>query len=297
MAELAAAVAGWSPGPVAATARVDDEPVRAFAALLDQPSPATAAGDPVPLGWHWFLFLDRPATAALGPDGHPLAGHFLPPVPDRRRMFAGGRLRATAPLRVGDLVTRTTAVAAMETKQGRSGEMLFVTLRSEFSREEELLLVEEQDVVYRSEPAGDRPRPTPAPAPADDALPPPGPGELAVDLHPDPAMLFRFSALTYNAHRIHYDHPYATGVEGYPGLVVHGPLLALLLLEVPRRHLPGRRVGSFSYRLTRPAFAGPPVRATGRADGDEVQLSAASGTAAPSVTGTAVLATTSEHAR
>jgi len=297
MADLAAAVAGWSPGPVTTTARVDDEPARAFAALLDQPAPATGPGDPLPLGWHWFHFLDRPATADLGPDGHPLAGHFLPPVPDRRRMFAGGRLRATAPIRVGDQVTRTTSVAAMEPKRGRSGEMLFVTLRSEFHREEELLLVEEQDVVYRSEPAGDRPRPAPAPVPPADPLPPPAAGELAVDLLPDAPMLFRFSALTYNAHRIHYDFPYATGVEGYPGLVVHGPLLALLLLEVPRRHLPGRRVAAFDYRLTRPAFAGLPVRATGRPDGDEVQLSAASGTAAPSITGTAVLTTTPEDAR
>jgi 3-methylfumaryl-CoA hydratase len=299
MADLAAAVAGWSPDPVTATARVGDEPARAFAALLDQPAPATGPGDPLPLGWHWFLFLDRPATADLGPDGHPLAGHFLPPVPDRRRMFAGGRLRATAPLRVGDRITRTTAVASMEPKRGRSGEMLFVTVRSEFRREEELLLVEEQDVVYRSEPAADRPRPAPAPAPPSPAapLPPPAADEPAVDLLPDPPMLFRFSALTYNAHRIHYDFPYATGVEGYPGLVVHGPLLALLLLEVPRRHLPGRRVAAFDYRLTRPAFAGLPVRATGRPDGDEVQLSAASGTAAPSITGTAVLTTTPEDAR
>lgn len=297
MADLAAAVAGWSPGPVTTTARVDDEPARAFAALLDQPAPATGPGDPLPLGWHWFHFLDRPATADLGPDGHPLAGHFLPPVPDRRRMFAGGRLRATAPIRVGDQVTRTTSVAAMEPKRGRSGEMLFVTLRSEFHREEELLLVEEQDVVYRSEPAGDRPRPAPAPAPPADPVPPPAAGELAVDLLPDPPMLFRFSALTYNAHRIHYDSPYATGVEGYPGLVVHGPLLALLLLEVPRRHLPGRRIAAFDYRLTRPAFTGPPVRATGRADGDELQLSATSGTAAPSITGTAVLTTTRAGAR
>jgi 3-methylfumaryl-CoA hydratase len=293
---LATAVAGWHPAPVTVTARLDEEPVKAFAALLDQPLPAAGDGNPLPLGWHWFFFLGRPASSALGPDGHPLKGHFLPPVPGRRRMFAGGRLQVSGPLHAGDLIARTTSVTALEPKQGRSGEMLFVTLHSEFRRDEELLLVEEQDIVYRSEPAG-RARPLPAaPPPGTAPPPPPAEGAMSVDLLPDNPMLFRFSALTYNAHRIHYDQPYATGVEGYPGLVVHGPLLALLLLEVPRRHLPGRRVASFSYRLTRPAFAGVPVRATGRADGDEVVLSAASGTAAPSITGTAALDTVTNAA-
>lgn len=290
MQSLAAAVDGWNPAPVTVTARLDDEPVKAFAALLDQPSPVGVGADPLPLGWHWFFFLDRPASSALGPDGHPVEGHFLPPVPDRCRMFAGGRLRVFAPLNVGDLITRVTSLAAVEPKQGRSGEMLFVTLRSEFRRDGELLLVEEQDIVYRSEPAGRPARPLPAMPPADRMfLPPAAEDEMSADLLPDTRMLFRFSALTYNAHRIHYDQPYATGVEGYPGLVVHGPLLALLLLEVPRRHLPGRRVASFSYRLTRPAFAGVSVRATGRANGAEVRLSAAAGTSAPSISGTAVL--------
>ena len=294
MEPLQDAVRNWAPDPVVRTACIDTEPLGAFAALLDQPAPATGDGDPVPLGWHWFSFLDRPTTAELGPDGHPRDGHFLPPLPSRRRMFAGGRLTSTAPLRVGAEISRTTTLVRTEAKQARSGALLFVTVRSDFREAGELLLTEEQDLVYRSEPpaAAGPAAPAPAtPAPATE-LPAPG-GESTVDLLPEPALLFRFSALTYNAHRIHYDLPYATGVEGHPGLVVHGPLLALLLLEVPRRHLPGRSVRELSYRLTRPAHAGTPVRATGRATGrpgdDRLELSAAAAGAAPSITGTAVL--------
>ncbi|SDD41323.1 3-methylfumaryl-CoA hydratase [Geodermatophilus telluris] len=283
MTPLASAVEGWSPGPVTTTARIGAGPAAAFAALLDQPAPPLADGDPLPPGWHGFSFLDHPATADLGEDGHPRAGHFLPPLPHRRRMIAGGRLEVTAPLRVGAVVERTSSLARCEVKAGRSGEMLLVTVRSEHREEGRLLVTEEQDVVYRSQAGGSSPAPAGpgTPAPADD-----GPG---VELRPDEALLFRFSALTYNAHRIHYDRPYATGVEGHPGLVVHGPLLALLLLEVPRRHVPDRAVVSFTHRLTRPAFAGTPVRAGGRADGDRLELSAAAVGQPSSITGTALL--------
>ena len=284
MSLLRAAVESWDPAPVTSTARVHAEPATAFAALLDQPAPVSADGDPLPPAWHWFTFLDRPATADLGDDGHPRAGHFLPPVPHRRRMIAGGRLEQTAPLRIGAEVTRTSTLASRAVKEGRSGEMLFVTVRSEYREADRLLLTEEQDLVYRSQPPG-APR-TPAaqapPAPEDD-----GP---AVELLPDAPLLFRFSALTYNAHRIHYDLPYATDVEGHAGLVVHGPLLALLLLEVPRRAHPGRAVTSFGYRLTRPAYAGTPVRARGSLDDDRLELSAAVEGRAPSIAGTARLA-------
>ncbi|WP_448641885.1 FAS1-like dehydratase domain-containing protein [Geodermatophilus sp. URMC 63] len=281
---LPSAVEGWAPGPVTDSALVDPGPATAFAAVLDQPSPVRDDGDPLPPGWHWFSFLDRPATAALGEDGHPREGHFLPPIPHRRRMIAGGRMEVAAPLRVGASVTRTSSLTRCAPKNGRSGEMLLVTVRSEYREAGRLLLTEEQDVVYRSQQAGSSPAPAGAgsPVPEDAALP-------AVEVLPDEALLFRFSALTYNAHRIHYDRPYVTGVEGHPGLVVHGPLLALLLLEVPRRHLPDRAVASFTHRLTRPAYAGTPVRATGRADGDRLELTAAARGAAASVTGTATL--------
>ncbi len=224
---------------------IDPWQVAAFSALLDLPRSAAGAGDPLPPLWHWLYFLDRPRRSELGEDGHPAHGHFLPPMPDRRRMIAGGRLEVRAPMRVGDRIERRSELVAAQPKSGRSGAMLFVTVRHEFRRGDELLAVEEQDVVYRSQPGG-RPRPLaprePAPEPA---------SRWRIELPTDPALLFRFSALTYNTHRIHYDQPYATGVEGYPGLVVHGPLLALLLLEIPRRELPGRTVTAFDFRLAR----------------------------------------------
>jgi 3-methylfumaryl-CoA hydratase len=242
---------------VTAVDRIDPWPVAAFSALLDLPGPAAGEGDPLPPLWHWFSFLDHPRRSELGADGHPATGPFLPVLPHRRRMIAGGRLALHAPLRVGDVLERRSEVVAAVPKEGRSGAMLFVTVRHALRRDGALLAVEEQDVVYRSQrpgaaralAAGD-----PAPVPA---------GGLA--LPTDAALLFRFSALTHNAHRIHYDLPYATGVEGYPGLVVHGPLLALLALEVPRRA--GRALAEVSYRLARPVTAGATAVAGRAGDG------------------------------
>jgi len=259
MGALAELVAGWAPEPVELTDTVEAGVLAAFAGAIDAPAPA---GGSVPPLWHWFAFLERPARAELGADGHPSAGRFLPPIPDRRRMFAGGRLEVRAPLRVGEPVVRYSQLAAVVAKVGRSGEMLFVTVRHEFralgraggdSAADDMLVVEEQDLVYRSgRPAATRAAdPQPARVPGD--------GPWRVVLHPDEPLLFRVSALTYNSHRIHYDQAYAREVEGYPGLVVHGPLLALLLLELPRRHAPGMRVQRFAYRLDRPAFVGVPV--------------------------------------
>lgn len=280
MTTLAEHVAGWRPEPVETRGRLDPWPVGAFAALLDQPPPAPE----LPPMWHWFHLLDHPAQADLGDDGHPAHGHFLPPLPDRRRMFAGGRLQVRAPLRIGEEVVRHSSLERVEPKSGRSGEMLFVTVRHAFFRAgaaAAAAVVEEQDIVYRSQqPGGERTLP-PALAAAEE---PPGPWRL--DLMPDAAVLFRFSALTYNTHRIHYDVPYVTGVEGYPGLVVHGPLLALLLLELPRRFAPDRAVTAFEYRLRRPAFAGAPLVAGGSPEA----LAAGVRGEAPSVVGRVELA-------
>lgn len=264
-------VQGWEPGPVELTETISDAPSVAFAGLLDQAPP----GPELPPLWTGFHFLELPATAELGEDGHPREGHFLPPVPHRRRMFAGGRLTVHAPIRIGDTITRRSALTSIVPKSGRSGDMLFVTLRHEFVRDGDVLQTEEQDVVYRQQEPG-----APRAAAPTVAAPGPAPSAEHVALTPDEVMLFRFSALTYNAHRIHHDLPYTTAVEGYPGLVVHGPLLALLVLEVPRRA--GRAVAGFEYRLRRPAFAHSPLVATAEAAGVRG--------ADPSVTASLVLA-------
>jgi 3-methylfumaryl-CoA hydratase len=283
-AELAQHVAGWAPAPVEVRGRIDRWPGEAFAALLDQPTPFTEPDAPLPPLWHGFHLLDHPAQAELGDDGHPARGRFLPPLPHRRRMFAGGRLEVRAPLRPGEEVRRRSSLGSVTPRAGRSGAMVFVTVRHELRREADpdagAAVVEEQDFAYRSQPPGTA-RGLPAEQPA--AAEPAPAGVWRATLQPDAAMLFRFSALTYNTHRIHYDHPYVTGVEGYPGLVVHGPLLALLLLELPRRFAPDRVVASFAYRLHRPAFAGAPIVATGGPDGE---LRAGVAGRAPAVTGT-----------
>ena len=263
--ELSSHLTGWDPTPVETTGLLDTWPSAAFAGLLDQSSPVKGDGDPLPPMWHWFHLLGRPAQAELGDDGHPAHGAFLPPLPDRRRMFAGGRLQVREPLRIGDEVTRRSSLVSATPKTGRSGAMVFVTERHEYHRAGMLALIEEQDYAYRSQPAGSA-RGLPAEAPVA-AEPEPTDGWRA-RLDPDPQMLFRFSALTYNTHRIHYDQPYVTGVEGYPGLVVHGPLLALLLLELPRRFAPERQVAGFSYRLRSPTFAGVPIVADGDVPGE-----------------------------
>lgn len=273
---LAAALADWRPEPVHARRRVDPWPAEAFAGLLDAPAPALGPGDPLPPLWHWFTLLEHPASAELGTDGHPTDGSFLPPIPGRRRMFAGGRLRQDAPIPVGALLTSRSAVADVQVKTGRSGEMAFVTVRQELAADGRPVAVEEQDLVYRSEPEGTPPRRLPAP---ETGVAEPV-GAWRAELATDAVLLFRYSALTYNAHRIHYDHPYVTDVEGYPGLVVHGPLLALLALELPRRHAPGRAVRRLAYRLVRPAFAPATLVAAGTPDAATV---AARG-AAPSLT-------------
>ena len=278
---LADLLAGWSPPPVEVADTIDPWPVAAFAALLDQPAPR---GDELPPLWHWFSFLEAPLQSALGEDGHPAAGHFLPPVPDRRRMIAGGRVEFLRPLRIGADVVRYSRLARVRPTTGRTGEMVFVTIRHGYEHGGELAVVEEQDVVYRSQPAGAPQGRTAEPPPVDEPEPP-AEGAWRLQLDADERVLFRFSALTYNTHRIHYDQAYVTAVEGYPGLVVHGPLLALLLLELPRRNSPDRPVAEFEYRLERPCFAGRPVVADGVPDDDGARLSAGTVGAPPSIVG------------
>lgn len=268
----------WRPERETVRERITALPSVALAGVFDQPAPVAADGDPLPPLWHWLHFLDRPAQAELGEDGHPAHGTLLPDYPRRRRMFAGGRLSVRAPLRVGAEVTRTSQVTGVRYTEGRSGPMLFVTAEYRFTDGDDLLCVEEQDIVYRQDPETP-PDPTPdakrdaapqkaaAPAPSDGPAP-----DWTWSLTPGPALLFRFSALTYNSHRIHYDEPYVTGVEGFPGLVVHGPLTALALLELPRRA--GAAVRTFAFRARRPMFAGEHITYDGHRDGDHATLAA-----------------------
>lgn len=249
---------------------VDDEltaaPVRGLAAALDLATAQGTRGDTLRPLWHWLYFLPRAPQADIGDDGHPRLGGFLPPVPLPRRMWAGGRLEWHAPLRVGDAVQRRSRVASVVHKAGRAGDLVFVTVRHEVLRDGEVALTEEQDIVYRAAPQPGDPAPVAQAAPT---------GALwSRDIQPDPVLLFRYSALTFNGHRIHYDRSYATGVEGYPGLVVHGPLIATLLAELAAQHRPGAAVRRFAFKAVRPLFDIHPLRICGKpsADGRSASL-------------------------
>lgn len=212
-----------------------------------------ASGDPLPLLDHWLYFWDVQPPAALGEDGHPAKGGFLPPVPLPRRMWAGGRLTFHQPLLLGATVTKTSTIASVKEKSGKSGQLVFVTVRHELDGGEGLAITEEQDLVYKEATTSMLSAPQPAPAPAADFL-------ATVD--PDPVLLFRYSALTMNGHRIHYDRPYAMDEECYPGLVVHGPLQAKLLIHLAGEKLAGS-ITSFDFRGQQPAFDGVPLHICG----------------------------------
>lgn len=211
------------------------------------------AGEALPLLHHWLYFWDIKPPAGLGADGHPAKGGFLPPVPLPRRMWAGGRLNFLKPLVLGARVSRTSTIIAVSEKTGRSGTLVFVTVRHEFDAGDGLAVSEEQDLVYRDPAPGMMPAPVAAPAPA---------APWCEQVEPDPVLLFRYSALTMNGHRIHYDRPYAMNEESYPGLVVHGPLQATLLVALAARRLGGPITG-FDFRGQQPAFDGVPLHVCG----------------------------------
>ena len=233
-------------------------PVRALAATLDRNDPAPVPGTRVPELWHWLYFLPHHRQSEIGPDGHAKRGGFLPPVPLPRRMWAGGRLNWEAgnPLAVGDAVERSSTIASVSHKRGRSGELVFVRVRHEIRNARGLALTEEHDIVYRGAPVPGEDPAAPVPAPKDAAF--------GRELTPDDVLLFRYSALTFNGHRIHYDRRYVTEVEGYPGLIVHGPLIATLLVDLLRREKPGASLAHFEFRALRPVFDGTRLRIHGR---------------------------------
>ena len=250
-------------------------------AMLDEPGPALADGDALPPLWHWFYFLPRAPQATLDGDGHPQRGGFLPPIPYPRRMFAGARVQWHRPLVIGMPAQREARIGDVVLKSGKSGRLAFVTVTCRFLQHGELCIEESQDIVYR-EPGGPVAAPVAAPwAPVPE-------GSWTRVLQPDTRLLFRFSALTFNAHRIHYDRAYASEVEGYPGLVVHGPLTAVLLSELIRQST-ARPMRAFSFRGVAPLFDLGPVRLVGTLAGDDVALQAQGPDGAAALVATAIL--------
>lgn len=234
-------------------------------ATLDNEGSPLQAGIPLPPLWHWFYFLPQVPWSRIGQDGHPERGGFLPPVALPRRMFAGARIRFVAPLIIGKPATRHGEILKITEKSGSSGRLVFVTVSYRVFQGSKVRIAEEQDIVYR-EPGA----PISAPMPLRD-LPEPSAGTWSRTVTPDPVLLFRFSALTFNAHRIHYDRPYAMNEEGYPGLVVQGPLTAVMLMELVRKNCT-RPVKGFSFRGRAPLFDLAPFRLMATPQGNSVDL-------------------------
>jgi 3-methylfumaryl-CoA hydratase len=247
-------------------------PVKALNATLDHPAMAVEAGTPLPPLWHWLYFLPLHRQSEIGPDGHARRGGFLPPVPLPRRMWAGSQFEFRSPVRVGDTVERLSTIADVSSKEGRTGKLVFVKVRHELrcNGAADPAIVEFHDIVYRDAKK------------SDDVEPPPQPAHTHDDsaaawqrvIVPDDVLLFRYSALTFNGHRIHYDRKYVTEVEGYPGLIVHGPLIATLLMDLVRRSAPDADIASFRFKAVRPTFDLNPFSVNGQlqADGKTVKL-------------------------
>jgi itaconyl-CoA hydratase/mesaconyl-C4 CoA hydratase len=231
--------------------RISHNLVKRIAATLSEPAPTP--GEALPLLWHWAFFQQPVDETGLGEDGHPARGGFLPPADNRNRMWAGSRLQFMRPLRVEAEVSRRSTILKVEEKHGRSGSLLFVTVQHEYVQDGQTALIEEHDIVYRE--------PTPPKLGGTDPL---SQGDWQEQVHPTPTLLFRYSAVTFNGHRIHYDWPYVTEQEGYPGLVVHGPLIATLNLRAFVRANPGARVRRFSFRGVRPLISPEAFEVGGR---------------------------------
>lgn len=230
-------------------------PARRLAATFDRTPDMLAEGETLPPGWHWLYFLDAPPTAELGSDGRTTPHGFLPDTGLPRRMWAGGSFVFHRPLRIGEAADSVTTIADVRRKEGRSGALVFITTDHRISQQGRLAIEERRNLVFRAPPQpGEKPR--------REALP--SDSAWRRELVPDPVLLFRFSALTFNAHRIHYDARYCREEEGYPGLVVHGPMLALLLLDLVGRTCPERTVARFEYRAVAPLFAGARLAVCGR---------------------------------
>ena len=267
-ATTSADLARW----IGKTETVDDTvaptPYAALSATLDRAADRPPLGTPLPPLWHWLYFLPLYRQSEVGPDGHAKRGSFLPPVPLPRRMWAGSQFEFNAPVRVGDRVRRVSTIADVKEKSGRTGPLVFVKVRHEIRANDEPspAIVEYHDIVYREAPKPEDAAPAPKAAPQA--------AQWQRHWVPDDVLLFRYSALTFNGHRIHYDRRYVTEVEGYPGLIVHGPMIATLLLDLLRSKLPEATVRRYEFRAVRPLFDIHPFDVCGEpgADGKCVRL-------------------------
>ena len=251
---------GW----VGRTEAMDDlatlAPLRGLTATLDRDD-QPRVGDAVPPCWHWLYFLPMQRQSGIGPDGHPVRGGFLPPVPLPRRMWAGSQIEFRAPLLAGQSLSRLSRIDDVRVNEGRSGPLVFVNVQHEIRGDADLAIVERQDIVYREMAQPGDPIPAAVPAPTD--------AQWSRRIEPDDVLLFRYSALTFNGHRIHYDRKYVTEVEGYPGLIVHGPLIATLLLDLLRRKLPSAKVQRFGFRAVTPLLDIAAFEICGKQEGDK----------------------------
>lgn len=266
----------WVGRETRARDRLDEGLAQRWCATFDRALPADGV---MPQGIHFCLCTPDAATSALGEDGHPRrddsADSFLPPVPLPRRMWASSAMTFHAPLVIGQAVERVSRVASVTAKAGRSGSMVFVEVEHETRGDGALAVRETQTLVYREAAAPDAPLQPPV---ADGATAFAAAGyDRHRELLPDPRLLFRYSALTFNTHRIHYDAPYARDVERYCGLVVHGPLTASLLLHLAESHLGANRLASFAFRGISPAIADEPLHLVMRDGGGAFVLAAFAG--------------------
>lgn len=270
----------WIGRSTEATDIVTAQLVKGLRATLFQEVGEPKKGDAAPFTVHWCLAQPVFPMSMLGPDGHPTRGGFLPPVPLPRRMWAGGEIEFLEPLRVGDESMRTSRIADVTVKSGSTGTLCFVAVEHTVTSPRGVAIRERQDIVYREITSG---------APAGAKAPPPPPKAQHRETHvSDPVLLFRYSALTFNGHRIHYDRDYVTKVEGYPGLIFHGPLQAALIIEMAARLRAGKAPKKFTYRGLQPLFEGTEFSINANETEAGMELWTANAEGQPTMKGTAV---------
>ena len=256
---------GWIPKVDSCTELISPAPINKLAATLNEAAPDYQDGDNLPPLWHWIFFIKPAPHADLGRDGHPKRGDFLPPVALPKRMFAGMKTDYLHPLIIGHEAERESEVIDIKEKKGASGPLIFIMVQTKIKQKGRLCIMDEQEIVYREMGA-------PLTIPETKHLPEPPANSWSQEMIADAAMLFRFSAVTFNGHKIHYDRTYAAIEEGYPALVVHAPLLAMLLLQLVRRNT-GKRVKRFEYRAMAPLFDGQPFQLSAVEEGaDSVNM-------------------------